>query len=150
MHCVPRNQKTVTEEHPIFVFLLGEALAGYTIAVHHTRSELDCSYKYLSNPKCASFNFEIQQSRSLSTCELNNVSTIYSNNKLKRNDSFAYYEPITSMERPTQEITAFSPTRSNIIAEASTTKGTQEASPTEDQAATPQNSVPVYKASRQQ
>ena len=110
-HCIPRNQETVTEEHSIFIFL-GNALTGHTISVHQTRSELDCSHKCLSNPKCASFNFEIQQSRSLSACELNNVSRISSNDKLKRNDSFAYYEPITSMERPTQEITAFTPTRS--------------------------------------
>ena len=113
--------------------------------MHQTRSELDCSHKCLSNSKCASFNFEIQQSRSLSACELNNVSRISSNNKLKRNDSFAYYEPITTVERPTQEMTTFSPTRSNIIAEATTTKGTQEVSPTEDQAATPQSSAPSTK-----
>ena len=110
--------------------------------MHQTRSELDCSHKCLSNPKCTSFNFEIQQSRSLSSCELNNVSRISSNNKLKRNDSFAYYEPITLMERPKQEIAAFRPTTSNLITEATTTQGTQEIGTSQDQAATPASSVP--------
>ena len=110
--------------------------------MHQTRSELDCSHKCLSNPKCASFNFEIQQSRSLSTCELNNVSRISSNNKLKRNDSFAYYEPITPMERSKQEIAAFCPTTSNIITEATTARGTQGISTSQDQAVTPASSVP--------
>ena len=110
--------------------------------MHQTRSELDCSHKCLSNPKCASFNFEIQQSQSLSTCELNNVSRISSNNKLKRNDSFAYYEPITPMERSKQEIAAFCPTTSNIITEATTAQGTQEISTSQDQAVTPASSVP--------
>ena len=110
--------------------------------MHQTRSELDCSHKCLSNPKCASFNFEIQQSRSLSICELNNVSRTSSNNKLERNDSFAYYEKITPMERSEQEIAALSPTTSKIITEATTTQGTQDISASQDIAATPASSVP--------
>ena len=116
--------------------LLGVALAGHIISVHQNRNELDCSHKCLSNPKCASFNFEIQQSRYLSTCELNNASRICSNNKFKRNDSFAYYEMLTPRERPKQQISGFSRT-SNII-----TQGTQEVSPTQVQAATPASMVP--------
>ena len=74
------------------------------------------------------------------------MSRISSNNKLKRNDSFAYYEPITSLERPKQEIAAFCPTSSNIITEASTAHDTQEVSTTQDQlymqAVTPASSIP--------
>ena len=83
-----------------------------------------------------------QQSRSLSICELNNASRASSNNKYKRNDSFAYYEPITPRERPKQEIAAFCPTTSNIITDAVTTQGTKEVSPTQDEAATPPSRVP--------
>ena len=64
-----------------------------------------------------------------------------SNNKLKRNDNFTYYEPITPIERPNQEISVFCPTTSNIITDAATTQGTEEASPTQDQAGTPSSSV---------
>ena len=109
--------------------------------MYQASSEIDCTRKCLSNPKYAFFNFEIQQSRSLSICELNNVSRMSSNNKLKRNDSFAYHEPITPMERPKQEIAAFCPTSSNIITEASTAQGTQEVSTSQDQAVTPTSSV---------
>ena len=121
--------------------LLGVALTGHIMSVHQTRSELDCSHKCLSNPKCASFNFEIQESRSLSICELNNVSRMSSNNKLKRRDSFAYYEPLTPRQRPKQEIAAFRPTTSNLITEAATTQGTQEVGTSQDIAATPVSSV---------
>ena len=69
------------------------------------------------------------------------MSRASSNNKLKRNDSFAYYEPIASLERPKQEIAAFCPTSSNIITEASTTQGTQEVSTSRDQAVTPASSI---------
>ena len=100
-------------------------------------SEIACTHKCLSNPKCASFNFEIQQSRSLSTCELNAVSRTSLNSKLKSRHGFAYYEPLTPRERPKQQITAFSPTTSNIIMGASTAQGTQEVIPTQDQATTP-------------
>ena len=62
------------------------------------------------------------------------MSRTYSNNTLKRNDSFAYYEPITPRERPKQEIPA--------LCAAVTTQGTQEVSPTQDQAATSLRSVP--------
>ena len=117
--------------------MLGVALTGHIISVHQTRNELDCSHKCLSTPVCVSFNFEIQQSRSLSTCELNNASRISSNNKLKRNDSFAYYELLTPRESPKQQILGFSPTISNLI-----TRGTQEVSPTQVQAATPTCRVP--------
>ena len=130
----------ITEEHLIFIFL-GEALTGYVFSVYQASSEIDCTRKCLSNPKYAFFNFETQQSRSLSICELNNVSRMSSNNKLKRNDSFAYYEPITPMERPKQEIAAFCLTSSNIITEASTAQGTQEVSTSQDQAVTPTSSV---------
>ena len=122
--------------------MLGEVLTGHIISVHQTRNELDCSHKCLSNPECASFNFEIQQSRSLSTCELNNVSSIFSNNKLKRKDSFAYYEPLIPKERPKQQITGFYPTTSNIITKTTTTRGTQEVSTSQDQAATLASRVP--------
>ena len=130
----------ITEEHLILIFL-GKALTGHVISVHQASSEIDCTRKCLSNPKCVSFNFEIPQSRFLSICELNNVSMTSSNNKLKRNDSFAYYEPITPMERPKQEISAFCPTTSNIITDAATTQGTEEVSPTQDQAETPSSTV---------
>ena len=122
--------------------LLGVALTGHIISVHQTRTELDCSHKCLSNPKCASFNFEIQESRSLSICELNNVPRMSSNNKLKRRESFAYYEPLTPRQRPKQEIAAFCPTTSNLITEAATTQGTQKISTSQDIAATPATSVP--------
>ena len=121
--------------------LLGVALTGHIISVHQTRTELDCSHKCLLNPKCASFNFEIQQSRSLSICELNNVSRTSFNKKLKRRDSFAYYEPLTPRQRPKQEIAAFYPTRSILITEAATTEDTQEISTFQDIAATPASSV---------
>ena len=110
--------------------------------MHQASSEIACTQKCLSNPKCASFNFEIQQSRSLSTCELNAVSRTSPNSKLKRRHGFAYYEPLTPRERPKQQITAFSPTTRNLIMAASTTQGTQEAIPTQDQAATPASRVP--------
>ena len=122
--------------------LLGVALTGHINSVHQTRTELDCSHKCLSNPKCASFNFEIQESRSLSICELNNVSRMSSNNKLKRRGSFAYYEPLTPRQRPRQEIAAFCLTTSNLITEAATTEGTQEVGTSQDIAATPAGSVP--------
>ena len=131
----------ITEEHPIFIFV-GEALTGYVFSVYQASSEIDCTRKCLSNPKCASFNFEIQKSRSLSICELNNASRVSSKNKLKRNDSLAYYEPITPRERPKQEIAAICPTTSNTITDSVTTQGTQEVSSTEDQGATPSRSVP--------
>ncbi|KAK2553987.1 hypothetical protein P5673_024693 [Acropora cervicornis] len=122
----------------------GEVLTGHIISVHQTRNELDCSHKCILNSKCASFNFEIQQSRFLSICELNNVSSISPNHKLKRKDSFAYYEPLPPKERPKQQIpvTGFYPTTSNIIMETTTTRGTQEVSPTQDQATTPASRVP--------
>ena len=122
--------------------LLGVALTGHIISVHQNRTGLDCSHKCLSNPKCASFNFEIQQSRSMSICELNNVSRMSSNNKLKRRDSFAYYEPLTPRQRPKQEIAAFRPTTSNLITEAATTQGRQEISTSQGIAATPASGVP--------
>ncbi|KAK2553986.1 Lithostathine [Acropora cervicornis] len=81
--------------------------------------------------------FSIQQSRFLSICELNNVSSISSNHKLKRKDSFVYYEPLTPKERPKQQIAGFYPTISNII-----TRSTQEVSSTQDQAATPASVFP--------
>ena len=117
-------------------------------------SEIACTHKCLSNPKCASFNFEIQQSRSLSTCELNAVSRTSPNSKLKSRHGFAYYEPLTPRERPKQQITAFSPTTSyiimgafspttsNIIMGASTAQGTQEVISTQDQATTPGTRIP--------
>ena len=130
----------ITEEHTIFIFL-GEALSGHVISVHQTSGEIHCTRKCLSNPKCASFNFEIQQSRSLSTCELNTVSRT-SDNKLESRHGFAYYEPLTPRERPKQERAPFSPTTSNLITEAVTTQGTQEVSPNQGEAATPASSVP--------
>ena len=102
--------------------------------MHQASSEIACTHKCLSNPKCASFNFEIQQSRSLSTCELNAVSKTSPNNKLISRNGFAYYEPLTPRERLKQQTTAFSPTTRNLITEARTTQGTQEGSPTQDQA----------------
>ena len=135
-HYVRRNQK-VTKESTIFIFL-GKALSGHVISVHEASSEIACTHKCLSNPKCASFNFEIQQSRSLSTCELNAVSRTSPNNKLH---GYAYYEPLTLRERPKQQTTAFSPTTRNLIMAASTTQGAQEVSPTQDQA-TPASRVP--------
>jgi len=120
----------------------GEALTGHIISVHQTRNVLECGHKCLSNPECASFNFEIQESRFLSICELNNVSSISSNNKLKRKDSFAYYEPLTRKERPKQQITGFSPTTSNIMTKTTTTRGTQEVSTSQYQAVTPASKVP--------
>ncbi|XP_015771820.1 PREDICTED: lithostathine-like isoform X2 [Acropora digitifera] len=87
----------------------GEALAGHVISVYQTRNELDCTHKCISNPKCASFNFEIQRSPPLSTCELNNVSRTSSNNKLKKRDGFTYYEPLTPREKQNQEIKAITP-----------------------------------------
>mgnify|MGYP000733666413 FL=1 len=139
-HYVRRNQK-VTKESTIFIFL-GKALSGHVISVHQASSEIACTHKCLSNPKCASFNFELQQSRSLSTCELNAVSMTSPNSKLKSRNGFAYYEPLTPNERPKQQITAFSPTKSNLKIAASTTQGTQETSPTQDQASTPASRVP--------
>ena len=139
-HYVRRNQK-VTKESTIFVFL-GKALSGHVISVHQASSEIACTQKCLSNPKCSSFNFEIQHSRSLSTCELNAVPRTSPYNELKNRHGFAYYEPLTPRERPKQQITAFSPTTSNLITEATTTQGTQEVSPTQDQAATPASRVP--------
>ena len=140
-HYVRRNQK-VTKESTIFIFL-GKALSGHVISVHQASSEIACTHKCLSNPKCASFNFEIQQSRSLSTCELNAVSRTAPYSELKSRDGFAYYEPLTPRnERPKQQITAFSPTTRNLIMAASTTQGTQEVSPTRDQATTPASRVP--------
>ena len=64
------------------------------------------------------------------------------NNKLKSRHGFAYYEPLTPNERPKQQITAFSPTTSNLIMATTTTQGAQEISPTQDQAATPASRVP--------
>ena len=122
--------------------LLGVVLTGHIISVHQTRNVLDCTHKCLSNPECASFNFEIQKSRFLSICELNNVSSISSNHKLKRKDSFVYYEPLTPKERPKQQIAGFYPTTSNIITKTTTTRGTQEVSTSQDQAATPASRVP--------
>ena len=110
--------------------------------MHQANSEIACTHKCLSNPKCASFNFEIQQSRSLSTCELNAVSRASPNSKLKSRHAFAYYEPLTPNERPKQQITAFSPTKSNLKMAASTAQGGQEVSPTQDQAATLASGVP--------
>ena len=111
--------------------------------MHQASSEIACTQKCLSNPKCASFNFEIQQSRSLSTCELNSVSRTSPYNVLKSRAGFAYYEPLTPRnERPKQQITAFSPTTSNLIIATTTTQGAQEVSPTQDQAATPASRVP--------
>ena len=69
------------------------------------------------------------------------MSMTSSNNKLKRNDSFAYYEPITPMERSKQEISAFCPTTNNIITDAATTQGTEEVSPTQGQAETSSSTV---------
>ncbi|XP_074609875.1 uncharacterized protein LOC141864040 [Acropora palmata] len=120
----------------------GEVLTGHIISVHQTRNELDCSHKCLSNPECASFNFEIQQSRSLSICELNNASSISSNSKLKRKESFVYYEPLIPKERPKQQITGFYPTTSNIITKTTTTRGTQEVSTSQYQAPTLASRVP--------
>ena len=122
--------------------MLGEVLTGHIISVHQTRNELDCSHKCLLNSKCASFNFEIQQSRFLSICELNNASSISSNNKLKRKDSFAYYELLIPKERPKQQITGFYPTTSNIITKTTTTRGTQEVSTSQYQATTLASRVP--------
>ncbi|XP_015751197.1 PREDICTED: tetranectin-like isoform X2 [Acropora digitifera] len=120
----------------------GVVLTGHIISVHQTRNVLDCTHKCLSNPECASFNFEIQQSRFLSICELNNVSSISSNHKLKRKDSFVYYEPLIPKERPKQQIADFYPTTSNIITKTTTTRGTQEVSTSQDQAATLASRVP--------
>ena len=64
------------------------------------------------------------------------------NSKLKSRHGFAYYEPLTPRERPKQQITAFSPTTSNLIMEATTTQGTQAVSPTQDEATTPTSRVP--------
>lgn len=94
---------------------LGKALTDHVVAVQEASSEIDCTSKCLSNPNCASFNFEIQQPRPPSICELNNVLRMYSNDTLKRNDSFAYYEPITPRERPKKEIPALCPTTSKIM-----------------------------------
>ncbi|XP_044182731.1 aggrecan core protein-like isoform X2 [Acropora millepora] len=127
------NNKCSTLFHKV----KGKALSGHVISVHQASSEIACTHKCLSNPKCASFNFEIQQSRSLSTCELNAVSRTSPHNKLKSRHGFAYYEPLTLNERPKQEITAFS-----LIMAASTIQCTQEASPTQDQASTPASRVP--------
>ena len=110
--------------------------------MHQASSEIACTHKCLSNPKCASFNFELQQSRSLSTCELNAVSRTSPYNELKSRHGFAYYEPLTPREMPKQEITGFSPTTSNLIMARTTTQGAQEVSPTQDQAATPASRVP--------
>ena len=139
-HYVRRNQK-VTKESTIFIFL-GKALSGHVISVHQASSEIACTHKCLSNPKCASFNFEIQQSRSLSTCELNAVSRTSPSNKLNSRHGYAYYEPLKLRERPKQQTTAFSPTTRNLIMAASTTQGAQEVSPTQDQATTPASRVP--------
>ncbi|XP_015771825.1 PREDICTED: uncharacterized protein LOC107350111 [Acropora digitifera] len=132
------NNKCSTLFHKV----KGKALSGHVISVHQASSEIACTQKCLSNPKCASFNFEIQQSRSLSTCELNAVSRTSPNNKLNSRNGFAYYEPLTPRERPKQQITAFSPTTRNLIMATTPTKGTQEVSPTRDQATTPASSVP--------
>ncbi|XP_074610058.1 uncharacterized protein LOC141864228 isoform X2 [Acropora palmata] len=126
----------------LFQKVKGKALSGHVISVHQASSEIACTHKCLSNPECASFNFEIQQSRSLSTCELNAVSRMSPNNKLNSRSGFAYYEPLTPRERPKQQTTAFSPTTRNLIMAASTTQGTQEVSPTQDQATTPASRVP--------
>ncbi|XP_044183074.1 mucin-17-like [Acropora millepora] len=125
----------------LFHKVKGKALSGHVISVHQASSEIACTHKCLSNPKCASFNFEIQQSRSLSTCELNVVSRTSPNNKLNSRSGFAYYEPLTPNDRPKQQITAFSPTTRNLIMAAPTTQGTQEVSPTRDQATTPATKV---------
>ena len=62
-----------------------------------------------------------------------------SNKKLQSRDGFAYYEPLTPRERPKQEITAITPTTSNII---TATVTTQEVSPTQAEAAIIPSSVP--------
>ncbi|XP_015763278.1 PREDICTED: C-type lectin domain family 4 member E-like isoform X2 [Acropora digitifera] len=123
----------------LFHKVKGKALTGHIISVHQIRNELDCGHKCLSNPKCVSFNFEIQQSRSLSTCELNNLSRMPSDNNLQIRDGFAYYEPLTPRERPKQEITAITPETSNLITATATT---QEVSPTQAEATIPPTSVP--------
>ena len=130
------------QKSTIFIFL-GKALSGHVISVHQASSEIACTQKCLSNPKCASFNFEIQQSRSLSTCELNAVSRTSPNNKLISRNGFAYYEPLTPRKRPKQQTIAFSPTTSKLMMAASTTQGTQEPSPTRDEATTPASRVPA-------
>ena len=135
---IRRNQKITKEQ---FFFFLGKALSGHVISVHQASTEIACTHKCLSDPKCASFNFEIQQSRSLFTCELNAVSRTSPYNELKSRDGFAYYEPVTPRERPKQQITTFSQT-SNLITEAATTQGTQAVSPTQDEATTPASRVP--------
>ncbi|XP_067025601.1 uncharacterized protein [Acropora muricata] len=127
----------------LFHKVKGKALSGHVISVHQASSEIACTHKCLSNPKCASFNFEIQQSpRSLSTCELNAVSRTSPNNKLNSRNGFAYYEPLTPNKRPKQQITAFPPTTSNLRMATTTTQGAQEVSPTQDQATTPASRVP--------
>ncbi|XP_044182732.1 LOW QUALITY PROTEIN: tetranectin-like [Acropora millepora] len=125
-----------------YKFKKGKALSGHVISVHQASSEIACTQKCLSNPKCASFNFEIQQSRALSTCELNAVSSTSPNNKLNSRSGFAYYEPLTPRETPKQQTTAFPPTTSKLMMAASTTQDTQEASPTRDQATAPASRVP--------
>ncbi|XP_067025599.1 mucin-7-like isoform X2 [Acropora muricata] len=132
------NNKCSTLFHKV----KGKALSGHVISVHQASSEIACTHKCLSNPKCASFNFELQQSRSLSTCELNAVSRTSPYNELKSRHGFAYYEPLTPREMPKQEITGFSPTTSNLIMARTTTQGAQEVSPTQDQATTPASRVP--------
>ena len=77
--------------------LLGVTLTGHTISVHQTRSELDCAHKCHSNSNCASFNFEFQSSRTLSTCEINGMSRTLSGPKLQSRDGFAYYEPTAKL-----------------------------------------------------
>ncbi|XP_044182183.1 uncharacterized protein LOC122962993 [Acropora millepora] len=132
------NNKCSTLFHKV----KGKVLSGHVISVHQASSEIACTQKCLSNPKCASFNFEIQQSRSLTTCELNAVSRTSPSSKLKSRHGFAYYEPLTLRGRPEQQIKAFSPTTSNLMMAASTTQGTQEVRSTQDQTTTPARRVP--------
>ncbi|XP_068713668.1 aggrecan core protein-like [Montipora foliosa] len=93
----------------------GEALNGHVISVHQVRSELACAHKCLSNHKCASVNFEAQSARSLRTCELNAVSRTSSDKTLQSRDGFAYYEPLTIVKKPQQEIATLTPTTSDVL-----------------------------------
>ena len=136
------SKKAGNNRRAQFFIFLGKALSGHVMSVHQASSEIACTQKCLSNPKCASFNFEIQQPRSLSTCELNAVSRTSPNSKLKSRHGFAYYEPLTPRERPKQQTTAFSPTTSKLMMAASTTQGAQEVIPTQDQARTPASMFP--------
>ncbi|XP_068711105.1 uncharacterized protein [Montipora foliosa] len=93
----------------------GEALNGHVISVHQVRSELACAHKCHSNHRCASLNFEAQSARSLRTCELNAVSRTSSDKTLQSRDGFTYYEPLTIVKKPQQEITTLTPTTSDVL-----------------------------------